>query len=275
MSTDITTQLSYLGFKRIPPSPPLAPYVECYWIIHRPEPLKEFTEEFWHSVGGFGVVFNWGDDLFTDREALPRHHFVGSSVTSQKLGLHGKIEALGVRFRAGGAYPFWRIPLSEMMNGHVGIDVVVDAETRSTFRQIEDAVTIEERITLLEGWLMGHLVNVDERLPMVQTSLAWIRRAKGQLTIPDVAERLYISQRQLERLYKTHVGVSPKKYARLLRVEAARIRLNHDRSTSEAEIGNDTGFYDQAHFIREFKSIVGMTPHDYMLRSVQRGATTS
>jgi transcriptional regulator GlxA family with amidase domain len=90
-----------------------------------------------------------------------------------------------------------------------------------------------------------------------------------------VADRLYISQRQLERLYKIHVGISPKKYARLLRVEQARIAIKNAPTLSAAEIGNATGFYDQAHFIREFKSIIGMTPNDYAVRSIQRQSVTT
>lgn len=272
--TDMTTQLNYLGFRRFPPSPALKPYVQCYWLIQRDDELTDFHEEFWHSSGGFGMVFNWGDDLYTDGVPLPSRHFIGGNTASQKLGLHGKIEAIGVRFQAGGAYPFWKIPLYELMNGHYAVDLVGNAAMRSQFRRIEDAGTAQARIGLIETWLMRQLADVDERLALIHSSLGWIRQSKGQLAIPSLAERLYISQRQLERLYKTHVGISPKKYARLLRVEQARIAIKRDPMSSATDIGNATGFYDQAHFIREFKAIIGMTPNDYAVRSIRRQSSS-
>jgi AraC-like DNA-binding protein len=63
------------------------------------------------------------------------------------------------------------------------------------------------------------------------------------------------------------VGMSPKQYARLLRVETARLALKRMRAPSTTYLAAELGFYDQAHFIREFSAVVGMTPYAYLKRS--------
>ncbi|MBV9789603.1 MAG: AraC family transcriptional regulator, partial [Chloroflexi bacterium] len=70
-----------------------------------------------------------------------------------------------------------------------------------------------------------------------------------------------------ERLYQCQVGMSPKQYTQLLRVEKARLALKRMRQASTLNLAMELGFYDQPHFIREFSAVVGMTPYAYMKRS--------
>ena len=90
-----------------------------------------------------------------------------------------------------------------------------------------------------------------------------ISSQKGVLSIASLAREIFISQRQLERLFKKQVGIPPKTYARLQQVSQARkvLKIN---TGSLADVGYQTGFYDQSHFIREFKKVVGMTPAQYV-----------
>jgi transcriptional regulator GlxA family with amidase domain len=76
------------------------------------------------------------------------------------------------------------------------------------------------------------------------------------------------SQRQLERLYQNQVGISPKQYSQLLRVETARLVLGQMNKSSTANLAAELGFYDQSHFIREFSAVIGLTPYAYMKRKL-------
>ena len=91
--------------------------------------------------------------------------------------------------------------------------------------------------------------------------------AAVRILTPIFTQQVAISQRQLERLYKTQVGMSPKHYARLMRIMAARLALKQKPAQSNTRLAIDLGFYDQAHFIREFTAVIGMTPYRYMQRS--------
>jgi AraC-like DNA-binding protein len=87
-------------------------------------------------------------------------------------------------------------------------------------------------------------------------------------SLPELAEDLAISQRQLEHLYRSQVGMTPTQYMRLQRVEIARLALTQGKQ-SNTRLAADLGYYDQAHFIHEFRSVMGITPHAYMVRKHQ------
>lgn len=109
-----------------------------------------------------------------------------------------------------------------------------------------------------------------ERDSLIPASLAAMRVGQGQVSIPELAQQFAIGQRQLERLYRRQVGMSPRKYAQLIRVETARRALQNVSGESTTRLAADLGYYDQSHFIRDFSAVIGMTPYSYMKRSLKR-----
>ena len=238
--------------------------------------LSSYQEEFLHPDGGAGIIFNLGDDFLIGGNSIRQKYLLDvASMVTRRLSLQGKIEAIGVRFKPSGVFPFLCTPLYELANDTILLDDLGLGTIQSVYQQICQARSLPEKIAHIETWLMSRLKDSRVVSPIVGASLDMIKNKKGQLSIKDVADRIYVSQRQLERLYKVQVGMSPKKYARMLRVAQARNVLKHNTKGIRAtDIGLVTGFYDQPHFIREFKSIVGLTPKNYIKRNVARKATS-
>lgn len=261
-------QLAYLGFQRIAPSPLLRTLVRSYWYFWRATPLGAYHEEYMHPSGGFGVVFNLGDRPFLDAEPLSEPVFLdGANTRSRRMGFAGRVELLGVRFWEGGAYPFLGIPLSELRNETALLDAsgsLGRAELLDLHGRLYEADSLAARVGLLEAWLIDRLTLGKTRNALIPASLALLQRTTQP--IPRLAQGLGVSQRQLERLYQAQVGMSPKQYAGLVRVETARLALKGG-GESAASVAVDSGFYDQAHFIREFSAVIGMTPNAYVKRS--------
>jgi transcriptional regulator GlxA family with amidase domain len=132
--------------------------------------------------------------------------------------------------------------------------------------RLRESPSLPARITLLEEWLLSRLALGKARNALIPASLLMLRQREGDWSIPALAQEVALSQRQLERLYQIQVGVSPKQYARLLRVEHARLALKQMHEQTTTTVAADLGFYDQAHFIREFKAVIGLTPYAYMKR---------
>jgi AraC-like DNA-binding protein len=174
---------------------------------------------------------------------------------------------MGIRFYEGGAYPFLGIPLNELRNEVTLLDAVGQGDLLHLHARLQEAKSLPSRIHLLEEWLIGRLMRGKERHILVPASLAIVRQKREELLIPEVAEELSISQRQLERLYQSQVGMSPKQYAQLLKVERARLALKRLNGQATVQVAADLGYYDQSHFIREFQSVIGMTPYAYLKRS--------
>lgn len=271
MSQTSKVQLAYLGFQLIPPHSLLRPYVKSYWYFRRETPLKVYHEEYMHPTGGFGMVFNFGDMLRLDGQIVAEPMFLdGANTVSRKLGFMGHVELMGIRFYEGGAYPFMGIPLHELRNEMFLLDALAKPDLLTLHAQLHEAESLSARIHLFDEWLIHRLKLGKERSDIIPVSLTMLRETRGQGTIPDLAQTLAISQRQLERLYQSQVGMTPKQYAQLLRVESARLALKQMNGQTTTTLAAALGYFDQSHFIREFGTVIGVTPYAYMKRHLNQ-----
>lgn len=272
MGQEAEKHLAYLGLKIFNPSPELSPYIRCYWAIGGDDTyLTTPHQEFLHPAGSFGLIFNLSDSLKIDGKPLANGTlFDGTNTVSRRLTFMGKVAALGVCFQAGGAYPFFETPLHQMTNAVAITNATDQAFAQKLYAILKQGHWLEDAIERLEALFFGQLRRHEEAASVVPYSLEKIRESAGQLSIQDMLDDLAIGQRQLERLYKTQVGITPKHYARLMRVQESRLSLRQRLTTSLAELSADVGFYDQSHFVREFKSIIGLTPHQYHRYSLHR-----
>jgi AraC-like DNA-binding protein len=264
-------QLAYLGFQLVSPGQLLRPYVRSYWHFRREAPLLAYHEEYMHPGGGFGIVFNFGDELRLDAQTVAEPVFLdGVNTVSRKLGFLGHVELMGVRFYEGGAYPFLGVPLNELRNELTLLAALDRPGLLRLHARLYEAEFLPARMNLLEAWLIGRLGLGQERSALIPASLTMLRQREGLLPIPELARELAIGQRQLERLYQSQVGMSPKQYAQLLRIEKARLALKHLNEQTTTTLAAELDFYDQSHFIREFRAVIGMTPAAYMRRHRQQ-----
>jgi AraC-like DNA-binding protein len=264
--------LSDVGFERVAPSPALRPFVQWYWQIQSRGRVVTPRHEFMHADGSVGLVFNWGDALELSGGRFPQSISLDSiSVRSKQLNLRGHVAAFGILFQPGGSFPVLGIPMPELVSIEVLLAQTACRDLPQLYEQLAEMATLQERIALVEGWLERRLRDARPQSPVITPSLAYINRANGQLAMPHLAEAVSLGQRQLERLYQEQVGLSPKKMAQLRRVRQARTLLKQGIHPL-TDIAYQCSFYDQAHFIREFKAVTGLTPGAYLVRQQKRGA---
>jgi transcriptional regulator GlxA family with amidase domain len=97
----------------------------------------------------------------------------------------------------------------------------------------------------------------------VQAAVSLLERTGGELPIPAVATRVGMGERQLERLFDERVGYGPKMLARVVRMQQVTRRITRGTAASWARLAADCGYTDQAHLIREFRALTGVTPRLY------------
>lgn len=257
----------FLNFQILNPSPELFPYVRSYWYFSGHQPVIGYHEEFMNPTGGYGIAFNFGNNLLVDGKFLTESVFLdGANTISRKVGFIGHVELLGVRFREGGAYPFLGIPLSELKN-ELAVWATSDRnKLMELHARLSEFKTMESRIRLIETWLRKRLTLGLESPKIIQASLSLQREFGTNKKVPYLANELGIGQRQLERLYHIHVGMTPKQYSQLQRLEAARTALKRWNGETTTSLALELGYFDQAHFIREFKEVLQVTPFVYMKR---------
>lgn len=275
MSAGDEQRMAYLGFRIIMPPPILRPWVQSFWVVNGTPAPATHAEEYMHPGGGFGLVFNLnesGAKLDLDGDALPESVFLdGTTTRSRRMGFAGPVQAVGIRFVPGGAYPFINVPLNLLGDQTTVLDALTRRrEVLTLHEQVVEATTLPDRLQRLETWLIRQLRHTDTASPVVAASLNRLHGQAGIIGMKALADQLHISQRQLERLYQVEVGMTPKQYACLLRVEQARMMLRQKRYQSAADVGAALGYYDQAHFTRDFGTVVGMTPGQYRERGMNR-----
>jgi AraC-like DNA-binding protein len=128
--------------------------------------------------------------------------------------------------------------------------------------QIMLAPNDERRAAILSRFLLARLARGRRPHALAPVAVQEILHKQGQVSITDLSHHLNVSPRQLERIFKDYAGFSPKTYSRILRFQAATGSYG-DADKSLTDIALDCGYYDQAHFIHDFRQFSGYTPSEY------------
>jgi AraC-like DNA-binding protein len=177
--------------------------------------------------------------------------------------LEGAGQVFGVKFRPGAFYPFLRSPVSRLTDQVIGLqdafDVAGDALERAIFVQASH----ERQIELVERFLRTRLPKRDQAIETINRIVDGIIADRAITKVEDVARRFNIGKRTLQRLFSQYVGVSPKWVIKRYRLQEAADQLADGAAADWPKMALDLGYFDQAHFIKDFKMIVGRTPGEY------------
>lgn len=163
-----------------------------------------------------------------------------------------------VRFHPWGASAFLPSPMHEISGASVGLVLLMPgSDVRETQERMSEARDDAQRIGIAERFLLAQL---RDRTPdgVVRRAARILLSPAGPAAVEDMAKRLEVGERQLERKFREWIGVGPKRFARLARFRNA---LREWQSLpAGAPVALPAGYYDQAHFIKEFRAFAGCTP---------------
>lgn len=166
-----------------------------------------------------------------------------------------------VIFKEAGASVFFKQPLHELFRESVSLDnFMLRSELLVIEEQLNKAKTDTERVKVIEQFLIS-LMRETEPDSLALAALSLIHQSQGNIRITELAAHLHTSQSPLEKRFRAAVGTTPKKFASIVRLKHA--IQNHQPNNPLSTIGYNAGFYDQAHFIKEFKVFTGQTPESF------------
>jgi AraC-like DNA-binding protein len=252
-----------------PVSPPLGPYVEHLWMVQGQLPVS------WRNMilpdGAMELIINLGDPQRLCPLDNPRRHtvFRHSWISGERsapivIDEIGFIHLIGIRLRAGGAWPFLGIPLREFSDQVIELESVLGGEISDLRDRIGEAKSDDARFDLVEGWL-----RMRRRLPptpAVRYALDVIQRGADSSRIGRMADEIGISHKHLLREFDRCVGLTPKVFARLCAFQRVIQSVGQKSAVDWAGMAASCGYYDQAHLIREFRSFSGLTPANYLTK---------
>lgn len=167
-----------------------------------------------------------------------------------------------VYFTEIGAASFLRLPAHEIYSESIALDHLFDRHQLGYIcEKLSESRTDSKRINIIEEFLLSQLQYTKPDL-LIQSAVKYLYNSKGQIRIGDLAKMLNISQSPLEKRFRKIVGASPKKFASIIRLQS--IIKEYKRSENMTEIAYRAGYYDQAHFIKDFKQFSGETPEKFL-----------
>jgi AraC-like DNA-binding protein len=241
----------------------------------RPGPdLAELVEHFW-SV-------RWdlrGQDPHTQHTLPhPSVHLVAERRRSGIMGvstgrftreLEGEGRAFGVKFRPAGFHPFLGGPVSALTDRRVAVADVFGPEGDRLVAELLAAPGEPELVAAAEAFLGARLPGPDPNVATVNRMVDQIMADQDLTRVADAADRAGVGTRRLQRLFATYVGVTPKWVIRRSRLHEAVERLDQGDHVDLAFLARDLGYFDQAHFARDFRAAVGRPPAAYARTSLR------
>jgi AraC-like DNA-binding protein len=156
---------------------------------------------------------------------------------------------------------FTSCPANELFNQSVSLQNIFDKnQVNDTEEKLSFAKTGKQRIHIVEQFLLSQLKNIQSDKLIVE-AVKLIYHSKGTIKIKDLNEKLFISQSPFEKRFRKLVGTAPKKFASIVRFQFVLNDLNNFKSLTE--ICYEHNFFDQAHFIKDFKQYTGDTPETF------------
>jgi AraC-like DNA-binding protein len=265
------------------PAPRLRAYIQSYQgytesttsFVRRLEPPSTTVV----LIIGLGPALGVIDPRDQGRDSAAAGH------TSFMSGLYDSyvlIEARGtwqcgiqVNFTPLGAHQFLHLPMHLLSNRVIELDDLLGPVARRLVERLQETPNWEARFALLDAFISARLA--EGRTPTASVAWAWQRlhEADGCLGIGALAAELGCSQKHLIAQFHEQIGLPPKTVARILRFTRALLRLERSNNARWSEIALDCGYYDQAHFIRDFRTFTGSAPGDFLARRLPDGGGIS
>ena len=252
--------LGHLGFQRFMPPAQLRAWVQCYWIARQDRLPEASVSETVYPDGGTTLIFNFANDQ-------PDVTFFATQ-TVGKMVFNGSVNRMGIRFHPGGAFQLLGLGMPDIIGSALSASDLAMRSLLELRDQLAEFTQVSQRLTLIDRWLLDRAKKNNADTGFIQQLLPQLILTPQPLE--QLSAHLPISRRQLERKFQLEVGFSPNQLKQLHRVKIARTLISQRPEQSLTDIGQDAGFYDQAHFIRHFHKVTGQTPGEYRQRKMSQ-----
>jgi hypothetical protein len=256
--------MNYQVFK---PTSDLEPVVKCYWTLEVPFDAHAERQRIVPD-GCIEMIFILGDDVkrYTAQNEFviqPRAMILGQITEPYIVQPTGYVYSFAVRFYPYGFAHFIKTPIDALANKETPLADLFGDESAELHKQIIDAPGTDARIACVEAFLLkrlGENATIDH---IVQATIDILISKKGNASVNSILTDPS-KRRQLERKFAKQIGMSPKQLGKVIRLQAALKLLLNAQSQKLTDIAYESEYYDQAHFIKDFKEFTGITPREFL-----------
>ena len=265
-----------MNYQVYTPSPELQPFVKCFWSLDdekNDEPVKQRVV----PDGCMEMIFHYGDlyeQYFEDGSSIiqPRSFVFGQITKYIEIAPTGASGIISARFLPDGLTPFLDLPVTALENKAVAITEIFKADGKELEDKVIGANDNTRRIQLIEKFLLSKLTESKAIDAITKSCVEVIFQSQGQIGVVELAEKMNINRRHMERKFTSLIGISPKQLARVARLQATLKMLEQKNFTNLTSLAYENGYYDQAHFIKDFKEFTGTSPKSFFSDNLKLSA---
>lgn len=243
---------SRYSFRRYPAAADVSRFVEWYWLLAwdlRGQPPHIQDALPYPSVN---LVFERGNT-----------GVVGISSGKFTRQLEGDGQILGVRFKPGALYPFVGFPVTRLTDTIMTLEQTFLVNTQRVEAEVFALRDEQAKVRYVESFLRERLPAYDENINLIEMIINHISSNPDLMRVDDLVEELGLNKRTVQDMFHRYVGVSPKWVINRYRLQEATERLDQGDAVQFTHLAHELGYFDQAHFIKDFKAIIGKTPTEY------------
>jgi AraC-like DNA-binding protein len=256
------------------PRPPLSHLVRLLWLYEGY--TQPHAKERALPTGEMQIIINLLEDKSRvyDRDDTDRcQTFRGALLSGAHsqyvvIGTAAQAFVLGVCFKPGGAFPFLRMPAGELRDTTVSLDTLWGAAAVDLRDQLLEAPTHQDRFEIIERVLLGELNRGFDRHAAVGFALRRFTALPHVATVAGVTGQVGLSPKRFIQIFRDETGFTPKVFCRIRRFQRAlgamEGGMKGPRSVEWANVALDCGYFDQAHFIHDFRAFSGINPTSYL-----------
>lgn len=246
----------------IQPSPQLAPYIKQYWFL-KSDCIGHIQGII--PTGCISLYIHRANPLFSlsENKGSSKMYVTGQSTSYSSLQLTGCTDMICIDFIPHGAKVFFDIPMLELKGQSIEIESLSDSLMTELCKQLADTQNNKTSIALIEAFLKKRLsLTKNYNLDRMTKSINAINN--GQIDINKLADVSCLSYKQFKRIFAEYIGMNPKEFLRIIRFQKALYTLQINPYINCTELAFECGYYDQPHLIKEFKTLSGYTPSEYI-----------
>ncbi len=255
-------------YKEISPSPPLMPFVKCFWILENSaeasgrELQKVLPDACPELIIHYGARFRirTGGNI----RQQPYAFLFGPITRHIEIGPSGSTGMIAARFYPGALSAFLSFSVKEITDRYVALHTVFGTQARTLEKSLRaHSCFNEQMVGLLEDFLQANLLLQDFTPILKQTTLKQIADQQQAVKIEAMSKQLNIGRRHLERKFNDQVGMTPRLFLRIVRFQNVFRIIRNKQVKNLTDLTYRAGYFDQSHFNRDFKAFTGSSPKDY------------
>ncbi len=257
-------------YTELPLHPRLQDHVQLLWMMeseNEPFPKEQILPD-----GIVELVFHYKDPYITYPGSgkpfkQPRSFAISQMRQCIEIESDGETGFFAVRFYPWGAHHYFDYPVQNFLDQTVAASQLWPDRWEALEMNIAKAQDYSERSAMIEEFLLECRSLYEKPDAPLEQAIKLIRETKGELSMEEVGERTGLAKKQLERKFKNSVGTTPKVFARVSRLLNICRHLEDYQNQTLTQLAAACGYYDQAHFIKEFKTFCGFTPKAFFKKN--------